>query len=43
MECPNGHGEMEMNRHYIEVGDYGVLVWAYICQECQYKEVECAH
>ena len=40
MECPNGCGEMESSRVYIEVGKYGTDVTVWICQECAYSEAE---
>ena len=40
MDCPNGHGTMEVARVYVEVGDYGCQVVVWMCQECQYREAE---
>jgi len=42
MDCPNGHGEMEWARQYIEAGRYGVMVEVWICQECQYSHAQVA-
>lgn len=40
MKCPNGHGEMEWARVYVEVGNYGCYVEVWMCQDCQYREAE---
>jgi len=38
MDCPNGHGEMEWARQYIETDSSGVMVEVWICAVCNYSE-----
>jgi hypothetical protein len=40
MECPHGHGEMEWDRRYINVGRSGCSVHIWICQECAFSFAE---